>query len=123
MVQTARYQPSGGPIEVHAVSGFMQPAVYTLHLWTKGEDRPEDLGGGVLLGGDVNVSALPLPTSRYAGRILQAVVTVSLLMNGKRYAPAIRLLQGTREIGADGVEKTTTRASIGVQFLFLLEED
>jgi hypothetical protein len=121
MLQTLRYEPAGGPLLVHAVSGFMQPAVYTLHLWTRGEAQPEDLGGGVLLGGEVDVRPLPPPISRYSGRILQAVVTVSLL-NGKRYAPTIRVLQDGGELGSDGVEKTTTRASIGIQFLFLLEE-
>ena len=52
--------------------------------------------------------------------MIQAVVTVSLL-NGKRYAPEVQIFQNDAVIGADDVDKSTTRNSIGVQFLFLMK--
>jgi hypothetical protein len=119
-MKTVQFSPRGGTLQFRLKSGYMQPAVFSLFLWAKNDSTPRDLGGGVLLDGHPTTVSPPLQAKDYKDKIVQAVVTVSLV-NGKRYAPEIQLLQDGVEIGSDEVDKTTTRHSIGVQFLFLMQ--
>jgi hypothetical protein len=114
------FNTDGGPLRIQARSGHMQPAVFSLFLWAKGDVKPTELGGGVLLDGEATTIEPALSAIEYDAKLIQAVVTVSLL-NGKRYAPEVQIVQDGAVIGADNVDKTTTRNSIGVQFLFLMQ--
>jgi hypothetical protein len=97
----------------------MQPAVFSLFLWAPGDVKPTELGGGVLLDGEPNIIEPTIAAADYDGKMIQAVITVSLL-TGRRYAPEVQIVQDGAVIGSDDVDKTTTRNSIGVQFLFLM---
>lgn len=114
------FNADGGPLRIQARSRHMQPAVFSLFLWGKGDVKPTELGGGVLLDGEPQTVEPALTASQYDGKMIQAVVTVSLL-NGKRYAPEVQILQDDAIVGTDDVDKSTTRNSIGVQFLFLMK--
>ena len=114
------FNAAGGPLRIQTRSRHMQPAVFSLFLWAKGDVKPTELGGGVLLDGEPQTIQPELAAGDYNGKMIQAVVTVSLL-NGKRYAPEVQILQNDAVIGTDDVDKSTTRNSIGVQFLFLMK--
>ena len=45
-MKTVSFRRLGGKISVSVRSGFMQPAIFSLYLWARGDTKPTELGGG-----------------------------------------------------------------------------
>lgn len=119
-MKTVRFAGAGGTISIRLKSGYMQPAVVSLLLWARDDTKPMELGGGILVDGNPTIISPVMDPMEYDDKIVQAVVTLSLV-NGRRYAPEVHIDQNESEIGSDGVDMSTQRHSIGVQFLFLMK--
>lgn len=96
-MQTATFDPAGGPLAAEVTSGFAQPGAYTLLLWNASRVVLEEKGDFASGGG---AHPLPAPASANHGRIAEAVVTVIATPPIGDYSVALTITQDGKTLGA-----------------------
>lgn len=96
-MQTATFDPAGGPLAARITSGFAQPGAYTLLLWDGSRVVLEEKGDFAAPPAE---HALPGPPSADHGRIAEAVATVIVTPPIGDYHVALTITQDGRTLGS-----------------------
>lgn len=108
-MQTATFDPAGGPLSAEVSSGFAHPGAYTLLLWDGSRVVLEERGDLASGGG---AHPLPEPASANHSRTAEAIVTVIVTPPIGDYHVALTITQDGRTLGAATASGTGASGSV-----------
>jgi hypothetical protein len=100
-MQTATFNPNGGPLVADIRCGFAQPGAYTLLVWESNANVVVMEKRGNFINADDDAYELPTPVAQNDGRLAECIATVVITPPIKDYTVSLVISQDGREIAAD----------------------
>lgn len=125
-METITFNTEGGPLVAEVSSGFAQPGFYVLQLWNAGVNQVVMREQGNFINDDDDAYTLPTPNELNDGRVIQAVVTLTILpladSGDPQYNVTLTLSQDGAELGKVSVSNTTTQHTVLVNVFATLQQ-
>ena len=119
-MKIAQFKSDGGPITAVIKGGYAQPAQFTLYLWDpSGENILQQMKGN-LNSADGATFTLPLPNDDNDGRLIDVVITFTMIPPINNYSGQVTVLQDNSEIGGDSQSGITHNLTETIKLLVKL---
>jgi len=121
-MQTITFNKEGGPIIAEVTSGFAQPGAYGLKLWEKGVNQVVMRQEGNFINDDDDAYPLPEPNELNDGRLIQSVVSLTILPPINEYNVTLKISQDGKELGSVSVSNKTSEQSVILNLFATLKQ-
>ena len=122
-MQTIMFNKKGGPIIADVTSGFAQLGAYELKLWENGKNQVVMRQEGNFINNAADAYPLPQPNELNDGRIIQSVVSLTILPPITQYNVMLKILQDGKELVSVSVANQTSQPSVILNLFATLKQE